>query len=67
VHLHGTADRLLIYKALRADFELKGAGHFMVWNRAQEVSDIVNGVLAGHLIYSGFRYLQFGILICRIE
>jgi hypothetical protein len=50
VHLHGTADRLLIYKALRADFELKGAGHFMVWNRAQEVSDIVNGVLADGII-----------------
>jgi len=50
VHLHGTADRLLIYRRLHTDFELKGAGHFMVWNRAQEVSDIVNGVLADGII-----------------
>ncbi|TAD82385.1 MAG: hypothetical protein EAY75_16505 [Bacteroidetes bacterium] len=45
VHVHGTADRLLLMRGLRVDHAVKGGGHFMIWNRAGEISDVVNNVL----------------------
>lgn len=47
IHIHGTADRLLGPKQVKADFWINNGGHFMVWNRADEVSAIVNKALAG--------------------
>jgi hypothetical protein len=45
VHIHGTADRLFPPKKLTPDYWIKGGGHFMVWNRAEEVSEILKEVI----------------------
>ena len=39
IHIHGTNDRLLPSK--KADHLIKGAGHFMIVNRAPEISKII--------------------------
>lgn len=46
VHIHGDRDKLLLPGPIKADFWVKGGGHFMIWNRAAEVSKILNRVLA---------------------
>lgn len=47
VHIHGTADRLLISRKVAADYWIDGGSHFMIWNRAKEISDIINRILRG--------------------
>lgn len=42
VHIHGNRDRLLIPTTIKSNYWVKGGGHFMVWNMAEEVSDIIN-------------------------
>lgn len=46
VHIHGDCDKLLLPGAVHADYWVKGGGHFMVWNMATQISDIINQELA---------------------
>ena len=46
VHLHGTADILLPYRFVHADYTIKGGTHFMVATKAREISKIINRLLA---------------------
>lgn len=38
VHIHGTSDRILPLRFVKADYTIKGGGHFMVFSHAQQVS-----------------------------
>ncbi len=46
IHLHGTSDLLLTYRKNRKTIPVKGGSHLMVFNRAEEVNEL----LARHLI-----------------
>jgi pimeloyl-ACP methyl ester carboxylesterase len=47
VHMHGTKDNAFPYKKLRnVDYSIEGGGHFMVFDRAHEVSEIIQKELA---------------------
>jgi len=45
VHLHGSSDRMLPLKYTHPDFIIKGGGHLMIFNKADEVNRILNEVL----------------------
>lgn len=44
-HIHGNADRLFLHSRVKPDCTIAGGGHFMIWNRAEEISGVVNGLL----------------------
>jgi len=46
VHLHGSKDRMLPLKYTHPDFVIKGGGHLMIFNKADEVNKILNEVLS---------------------
>ena len=48
VHLHGSKDRMLPLKYTRPDFVIKGGGHLMIFNKADEVNKILNEVLSSN-------------------
>ncbi len=41
IHLHGTADMIIPYRDVRADYWVEGGTHIMIYNRAAEVSRII--------------------------
>jgi pimeloyl-ACP methyl ester carboxylesterase len=41
IHIHGTADWLFPAKNIKADHWVKGGSHFMIWNRAREISRLI--------------------------
>ena len=41
LHIHGTADKLFPLRNVNAHYKIKGGGHFMVYNRADEISRIL--------------------------
>jgi pimeloyl-ACP methyl ester carboxylesterase len=41
-HIHGDADRMFPIKRVKATYIIKRAGHFMIMNRADEVSSCIN-------------------------
>jgi pimeloyl-ACP methyl ester carboxylesterase len=45
VHLHGSRDRMLPIKYTHPDFVIKGGGHLMIFNKADEVNKILTKVL----------------------
>lgn len=45
IHIHGSNDHLLPYRYVKADYIVKGGGHLMVMNRADEVNSILRKVL----------------------
>lgn len=45
IHLHGSNDRLLPIKYTHPDFIIKGGGHLMIFNKAEEVNKILQQVL----------------------
>ncbi len=45
VHIHGTADKLLPYRFVKADYTVKGGTHVMTMNKAKEVSEILKSLL----------------------
>lgn len=47
-HIHGDNDKIFPSKKIQADHLIKGGGHFMIMNRAAEVSHIINSILASH-------------------
>ncbi len=41
IHIHGSADRIFPIKNVHPDFIIKGGGHFMIMNRADEINEIL--------------------------
>jgi pimeloyl-ACP methyl ester carboxylesterase len=42
IHIHGTADKLLPFRLVQADYAIEQGGHFMIWNRASEIIEIIS-------------------------
>jgi len=42
IHIHGTGDRLFPIRNVKADHIIRQGGHFMVFNKADEISTIIN-------------------------
>lgn len=41
IHIHGTADKIIPYAGLHADYSIEGGGHLMVLNRADTISRMI--------------------------
>jgi len=41
IHIHGNLDRIIPIKFVKANFVIKGGGHFMTVNKAQEIEYII--------------------------
>lgn len=46
VHIHGDSDKLLLPGPVHPDYWVKNGGHFMIWNMADQISEILNDELA---------------------
>ncbi|MFL5764026.1 MAG: alpha/beta hydrolase [Bacteroidia bacterium] len=46
IHIHGDADRLIPLRHIKCDHIIKGGTHFMVMDRAEEISKIINRELS---------------------
>lgn len=44
-HIHGDADRLLVYRSVKADYTIRGGTHAMIINNAREINTILNSLL----------------------
>lgn len=44
-HIHGTADKILPFRFVTCDYEIKKGGHFMTVNKATEVAKLVRAIL----------------------
>jgi len=44
-HIHGDNDKMFPISKIKATYTVKDAGHFMIMNRADEVSDCINEIL----------------------
>jgi pimeloyl-ACP methyl ester carboxylesterase len=45
IHIHGTADKLLPYKKVKADYTIKGGSHLMVMDDAAAISTILKQII----------------------
>lgn len=45
IHIHGTADQLIIPLKVKPDYWIEGGTHFMIYNRAAEIGSIIRGEL----------------------
>ena len=45
VHIHGTSDRMLPIRFVSPDIRVTGGSHLMIVSKAQELGDIITGVL----------------------
>ncbi|HNJ94540.1 MAG TPA: alpha/beta hydrolase, partial [Ferruginibacter sp.] len=45
VHIHGDSDRMFPIKYIRPTFTIKQGGHFMIMNKAADVSRCINEIL----------------------
>lgn len=45
VHIHGTADKLLPYRYVSADYTIEGGEHLMVMDKAPEVSALLKNLI----------------------
>lgn len=45
IHIHGDADRLLVYNSVQADFTIKGGNHAMIIDKADEINKILNSII----------------------
>ncbi len=48
IHIHGTADRTLPYRKVKADYAIAGGTHLMIMDRAEEISEILRKVIVGN-------------------
>lgn len=46
IHIHGTEDKMIPSENVKPDFWIKHGTHFMVYNRADEISNIINNQLS---------------------
>lgn len=44
-HIHGDDDKIFPIKNIKANYTIKNGGHFMIMNRADEVSNCINHIL----------------------
>lgn len=44
-HIHGDKDNMFPIKYIKADYTIKNGGHFMIMNKAAEVSSCINAIL----------------------
>ncbi len=44
-HIHGDADRIFPIRNMKADYIVKGGGHFMVYNKASEINAFLQKIL----------------------
>jgi len=44
--IHGTHDKVIPIKNIQGSISIKGGGHFMIYNKAKEVSDVINKIMA---------------------
>jgi pimeloyl-ACP methyl ester carboxylesterase len=44
-HIHGTSDRLLPYRLVKADFTIKGGSHLMVMNQHDDISALLKKLI----------------------
>ena len=44
-HIHGSKDKIFPIKNIKADAVIKDGGHFMILNRADEISRLINSIL----------------------
>jgi pimeloyl-ACP methyl ester carboxylesterase len=42
IHIHGDRDKLLLPGTVQPDYWIKNGGHFMIWNMADKISEILN-------------------------
>jgi pimeloyl-ACP methyl ester carboxylesterase len=47
VHIHGTADKLLPYRYVKADYTIKDGEHLMVMDRPEEISALLKQLIMG--------------------
>lgn len=47
-HIHGDKDNMFPIKNIQAGYIIKNGGHFMIMNKAAEVSGCINKILNGH-------------------
>lgn len=45
IHIHGTRDHIFPIRYVKADFKIKGAGHLLSMNNADEVNDILKKII----------------------
>lgn len=45
IHIHGTSDKLLPYRLVKADFTIEGGSHLMVMNQHQDISDLLKKLI----------------------
>lgn len=45
IHIHGTADKLLPYRYVKADYSIQGGEHVMVMDRAEELSQLLKQII----------------------
>ena len=48
-HIHGTADRTISPKYITTDYWVDGGSHIMVYNRGEEISRIIEGILGSNI------------------
>jgi pimeloyl-ACP methyl ester carboxylesterase len=48
-HIHGDKDKIFPVKKVKATYIIKNAGHFMIMNRADEVSSYINKIMNNQL------------------
>ena len=46
IHIHGTHDKVIQFKNIQNSIPVKGGGHFMIYNKAKEISALVNKIMA---------------------
>jgi pimeloyl-ACP methyl ester carboxylesterase len=51
IHIHGTADKLLPYRLVKAHHTIKGGQHLMVMDKAQEISELLQQHIAVAMVY----------------
>lgn len=51
IHIHGTSDKVLPYKKIiNVDYTIQGGTHFMIINKGEEISEIINRELEGLIV-----------------
>ncbi len=45
IHIHGTADKLLPYSLVKANYTINGGTHLMIMDRAKEISDLLKEII----------------------
>lgn len=48
LHIHGTADQMILPQNVKPDYWIEGGSHMMVYSRAKEISTIINNELYTH-------------------